>query len=110
MLSIVLALVVLIGCAASGPAWDESDIVRPAVGAPERFRVPMESGSMEIEPGGYCRSPLVDPRDGTRLGLVRSVPEWGDYEVPAAKYGISDPKHELLRVDCDGRPVGIVRM
>ncbi|MEP0545941.1 MAG: hypothetical protein ABJF88_03350 [Rhodothermales bacterium] len=62
----------------------------------------------EPAPGSACRSPLVDPRDGTRLILFESTPGRGLYEVPDGRYGLDDDY--LLQVDCGtGRALGIVR-
>ena len=62
-------------------------------------------------PAYSCRSPLIDPRDQTRLRLVRSgavgATHQGDYEVPEGRYGVRTG--ELLRVDCStGQALGIV--
>jgi hypothetical protein len=61
-----------------------------------------------------CRAHLVDPRDGTRLTLIRSTSRgpdvyWGDYAVtPPARYGIGAGR--LLRIECTtGHPLGAVR-
>jgi hypothetical protein len=59
-----------------------------------------------------CRNPMVDPRDHTRLRLIRSSPLGniyrGDYEVPRGRYGVG--QNELLRLDCEtGQVIGIVR-
>jgi hypothetical protein len=52
-----------------------------------------------------CRSPLMDPADGTRLVLVRSARDGrGDYEVPPGHYGVGP--NELLRINC--RTDGII--
>lgn len=114
ILAIALAVAApfLGGCAGSGPAWNASDILRASTDAPERFAVGITPGGSSEFPGAgdLCKNPLVDPRDGTPLTLVRSASGLGDYRVPAGKYGIADPVRELLRVDCGtGRPVGIVR-
>jgi hypothetical protein len=74
---------------------------RPAQATPERFVAPDSATA----PG--CRVVLLDPRDSTRLRLVRSTsmtgraPEFlGDYSVsPVGRYGLNGD--ELLRVDCD---------
>lgn len=62
----------------------------------------------EPRPDDGCRNPLVDPQDGSRLLLIRSTSNVGDYEVPEGRYGIS--RRDLLRVDCaTGKPLGIIR-
>lgn len=58
-----------------------------------------------------CVSPLVDPRDQTRLRLVRSgsvgASHRGDYAVEGGRYGVR--AGELLRIDCGtGQALGIV--
>lgn len=81
-----------------------------ATDVPEYFLVGTHAGPAvsEPEPGSGCRNPMVDPRDGTRLLLVRSAEGRGDYEVPAGRYGVG--KQELLRLECEtGRVLGIVR-
>ena len=95
-----------VGTAGSFPA---DPVTRPAANAPERFVVGSYDGTATEEPsaGRGCRSPMVDPRDGTRLRLVRSAGERGDYEAPAGWYGAGEG--ELLRIDCaTGEVVGIV--
>ena len=50
---------------------------------------------------------LVDPRNGNRLRLIRSLHGVGDYEVPPDAYGVRPG--ELLRVDSvTGTAAGIV--
>ena len=103
LLSLVVPL--LSGCAASSFPADAT--ARPVAGVPPLFQDPGEDvGRPAAGPEG-CRSPLVDPRDGTRLKLVRSMGGRGDYEPEERRYGLS--ADELLRVDCaSGRPVGAV--
>jgi hypothetical protein len=96
----------LAACATAGDGDDEPD-VRAAEDTPPQFVT--EDG---VAPRQECRTPLVDPRDQTRLRLVRSIPFGtsyrGDYEVPLGKYGVG--QNELLRVECEtGQIVGIVR-
>jgi hypothetical protein len=51
---------------------------------------------------------MVDPRDETQIILVRSTPEWGDYQVPPGRYGVKTG--ELLRLEpATGRVFGIVK-
>jgi hypothetical protein len=76
---------------------------------PESFQVlDAASGAMHpLNPDSACESPLVDPRDHTRLTLERARDGFGDYSVAAPKYGLS--RYERLRVDCStGAPVGRV--
>ena len=63
------------------------------------------------EASGSCRNPMVDPRDGTELRLVRSQPgaggQLGDYVVPEGRYGAD--AGELLRLQCGtGRAIGFI--
>lgn len=56
---------------------------------------------------GTCWNPMVDPRDGGVLRLVRSANGAGDYEPPAGRYGVGSD--QLLRIDCaSGKTIGIV--
>jgi hypothetical protein len=55
-----------------------------------------------------CYNPLIDPRDQTRLQLIRSEGGHGDYAVPPGRYGV-EPAF-LLRVNCStGVAIGIVK-
>lgn len=95
------------GCATS---TSDLPVVAPAVDAPERFLVGGAAGEEPVDPrpGEGCRSPLVDPRDGARLAMVRSSGGVGDYEAPPGRYGVGPDR--LLRVECaTGRPLGVVR-
>jgi len=77
---------------------------------PDHFVVgmPKSSATSEPTPGEGCRNPMVEPRDGTRLQLIRSAEGQGDYEAPPGRYGVSE--RELLRLECDtGRVVGIIK-
>lgn len=57
--------------------------------------------------GGGCRSPMVDPRDGSRIVFLRSTGQRADYAVAGGRYGVSE--HELLRLDCNtGTVIGVV--
>lgn len=57
--------------------------------------------------GPRCYNPMLDPRDGRRLRLVRAANDRGDYEAPAGSYGLA--LGELLRLECStGRVIGIV--
>ena len=71
-----------------------------ATDTPERFEVlDVASGNAHPVPAdASCENPLVDPRDGMRLTLVRAADGLGDYVPAAPRYGLS--RYELLRVDC----------
>lgn len=80
------------------------------VQVPDHFLVgdPTSAETREPKPGEGCHSPMVDPKDGTKLTLVRSSNGMGDYEVPEGRYGVA--KGQLLRLDCsNGRPMGVVK-
>jgi hypothetical protein len=58
--------------------------------------------------GSGCLSPMVDPRDGTEVGFLRSREGYADYAVPGRLYGVR--AGELLRLECNtGKVLGIVR-
>jgi len=102
----VLMLVASGGCSTwhKAIATTPDRIDRLATDTPEMF---MRDNGAPIR-GNTCLTPLVDPRDNSRVELVRSIPVHGDYRVAAGKYGVSG--NELLRIDCTtGRTVGIVR-
>ena len=80
----LVAVVLCLAACASTP-----QLRGPATDTPERF---------EVNPDAACENPLVDPRDGVKLTLVRSSGGVGDYEVEVPRYGLS--RYELLRVDC----------
>lgn len=73
---------------------------------PEHFLVLDPATGARSEPvGPACRNPLVDPRDGTKLRLVRSQSGFGDYRPEKPLYGLAGD--QLLRIDCSsGRAVG----
>ena len=105
---VVASLVLLAGCITTHDRLE----VRPeaATDVPDHFLVGTIDGEATTEPeaGQGCRNPMVDPRDGTRLRLVRSGEAWGDYAVPAGRYGVGEG--ELLRLSCaTGRVIGVVR-
>ena len=107
-----LSLLVALGACSAGSStgFPADRGVRPASDLPAYFLVGRLDSPETAEPvaGEGCRSPMVDPRDETRLRLVRSAAGQGDYEVPAGRYGTSGD--DLLRLDCGtGRPLGIVK-
>lgn len=83
---------------------------RDALDVPSQFiteDMPLGATTYDTLPGPGCRSPLVDPRDGTRLRLGSSASGVGNYEVPSGRYGVN--ANERLRIDCNtGRSLGIV--
>jgi hypothetical protein len=97
-------VLLLVSCVSVG--WPETADPSRLTGTPEHFLVLDPSTGATLEPTGpACRNPLVDPRDGTRLVLVRSQSGFGDYQPERPAYGL--PAHQLIRVDCsNGRPVG----
>ena len=95
------------GCASrtilASDAW-----AKKAENVPEHFMVGKSNGFEMSEPEGNddCKSPMIDPRDSTKIDLFRSFNGRGDYEVPKGKYGVK--KGQILRLDCTtGRVVGI---
>ncbi|HEY2925080.1 MAG TPA: hypothetical protein VGJ98_08970 [Candidatus Eisenbacteria bacterium] len=98
----IIVLALFFGCAPT------SSSVKPAVDAPTHFLVREPDGRVvEPAPGG-CRNPMIDPRDGAALILIRSSGGRGDYQVPVARYGVR--RGELLRIECGtGLVVGIVK-
>lgn len=105
-LALVLVSSLLAACATSD--FGSQRTLRPAREAPDRFVVGTFTGTetREAVAGEGCRSPMVDPRDGTRLRLVRSSRDVGDYAVPDGRYGVGGG--EYLRLDCDtGAALGI---
>ena len=100
----VFACFLLGACAStSWPTESDSSVVTDT---PDHFLVVGAATGAASEPSGTaCRSPLTDPRDGTRLTLVRSNAGLGDYQPDNPRYGLA--ANQLLRINCsDGRPVG----
>ena len=103
--AVAVPLMFAAACATTSDDWS-ARATTPARDTPAQFVT--EEGSLPVD---ACRSPLTDPRDGTRLRLVRSggsrAGEVGDYEVSGNRYGAGPG--QLLRIDCaTGRPLGIV--
>lgn len=104
---ILVAPLLFVACATSDFGSDQS--ARSPDDAPTQFMVGEfnEETTRDATPGEGCRSPMVDPRDGTRLHLVRSSRDQGDYSVPDRKYGANEG--ELLRLNCEsGEVIGFV--
>ena len=102
---LTLAVPLLTACASLGSRSDDlaAPPLRSAEDVPPAFAT--ESGD---NPSSGCRSPLIDPRDGTRIVMLRSGADRGDYRVPDGRYGVGTD--EALRVHCPtGRVVGVVR-
>ena len=85
-----------VGCASTGTPR----MLGPATDTPERFQfLEVKTGAaLPVPPDAACENPLLDPRDGVQLVLVRASDGLGDYEPSAPRYGLS--RYELLRVDC----------
>jgi hypothetical protein len=89
--------------------------VAEAKDLPDHFMVVATGVARREEPkaGEGCKNPMVDPRNGTSLNLIRSKGGTGDYQVLGGSYELSsaygvDSRH-LLRVDCaTGKALGIV--
>ncbi|WP_324719050.1 hypothetical protein [Salinimicrobium sp. HB62] len=99
------ALFLVLGCGTTSGTRTMTSIEREAVDVPARFEAPAGVDSS----GKACKSPLTDPRNGTKIILKTSFSEgMGDYVVPAGMYGVGD--RELLRINCaTGEVVGVVR-
>lgn len=105
-----VTLVVIVGCAATRLSGPSDRSLRAPSDLPDHFLVGEHDGGATSEPTPAmgCRNPMVDPRDGTRIKLVRSSSGHGDYEVSPGKYGVGE--NEILRIDCGtGRSIGIFR-
>jgi hypothetical protein len=103
-------LTVLNACSIGKESVDWKSVLRGAEDVPDHFLVGSFSSTATEEPsaGTGCHSPMIDPRNGGKLLLVRSAGGRGDYEVGEGGYGLREG--ELLRLDCGtGRVMGIVR-
>jgi hypothetical protein len=107
-----LLLALLLGVPAcsiglSGP----QGVLRNAEDVPNHFEPKNPNARMlpaDTLAGSGCLSPMVDPRDGTEIGFLRSDQEYADYAVPGRLYGVR--AGELLRLECNtGKVLGIVR-
>ena len=108
------AAAALVACA-SGRGSMAGGIAAEAKDLPDHFMVVVSGLSQREEPkvGEGCRNPMVDPRNGTVLNLMRSKDGAGDYQVLGVQYEVEsrygvDSRH-YLRVDCaTGKGLGIV--
>jgi len=105
----VVAAVLVTACSIgmSGPGG----VLRNAENVPNHFE-PKNPDARIIPPdtiaGSGCLSPMVDPRDGTEIGFLRSGDGYADYATPNGMYGVG--RNELLRLECNtGRVLGVVR-
>ena len=110
----VLGAAALAACASRTNSM-AGKIVAEAKDLPDQFMVSVSGLSQmeEPKPGEGCKNPMVDPRKGTVLNLMRSKDGVGDYQVLGeefevqSRYGV-DSRH-YLRVDCaTGKGLGIV--
>lgn len=105
-----LSIGAIAGCASTRPPRPSDRPVRAPLDVPDSFVVDEVQGNATTQPAPDpgCRNPMVDPRDGTRLTLVRSSEGLGDYEVEPWLYGVGPG--EILRIDCaTGRAIGIYK-
>jgi hypothetical protein len=93
---------------AHGARFPPDEVARPASDLPSRFEYDATDFSPDSLPTGLCRSPMMDPRDHTKLVLVRIVRgQRADFEVPDGRYGVK--AGELLRLNCrTSATIGIV--
>lgn len=85
-------------------------VKQEALNTPDYFMVGFHENEEMREPKANegCRSPMVDPRDGFKVYLVRSSESIGDYSVSGKEYGVGND--ELLRIACNtGKAIGIVQ-
>ena len=111
---LISALVALAGCASSRGSM-AGLVAADAKNLPDHFMIAVTGIAQMEEPkaGEGCRNPMVDPRNGTALNLMRSKNGTGDYQVLGQQYELDstygvDSRH-LLRIDCaTGKALGIV--
>ena len=100
----LLGSLALASCA--GMSWPTRIDSSAITNTPDHFLVVDSDTCKLTEPSGdACRNPLADPGDGTRLTLIRSIADYGDYQPDRPAYGLTGS--QLQRIHCsDGRPVG----
>ena len=102
-----LVLGVVTGCAHAS-AFPSDQAARPATSVPLRFVWDATGYNADSTGQPACRTPMIDPRDQSRLTLVRAVAsKRGDYAVTDGHYGVG--QNELLRINClTSTAIGIV--
>lgn len=103
---VLLLSLMAAACASTSTFPINAGALRAAQDLPVHFVT--DDGEAGVENGR--RSPLVDPRDQTRIRLLRSIAvgssHQGDYEVPEGRYGVG--RGEALRIECStGQALGI---
>lgn len=90
-------------CGSTSNSFTQEEVLRKAIDTPAYFDSPVSVPGERI-----CKSPLTDPRDGTKISFLRASWPMADFEVPSGKYGVKST--ELLRVNCEtGEAVGVVK-
>jgi hypothetical protein len=109
---VTAGLVTLLAACALGTSgsFPASSDARIAMDVPVRFEPASPAARLtpaDTIAGEGCRNPMIDPRQGQRLTIVRSLGGEGDYRVPRGSYGVETG--ERLRIECNtGAVVGIV--
>jgi hypothetical protein len=108
---LLCGLVAMPGCSLGvGGSFPSDASARSAIDAPLRFEPANPEDRLtpgDTIAGSGCRSPMVDPRDGTRIVFLRAAGQRADYAVAGRQYGVNE--HELLRIDCNtGTVIGVV--
>lgn len=98
-------MIFLLAATSCGSSGTTAELIsRAPENVPEAF-VPAEGVVFDAT---SCKSPLIDPDDGTEIMMIRSHSTFGDYLGPEGKYGLR--KRELLRINCStGEVIGIVK-
>lgn len=104
ILGLILVQYSFHSCSSAVITNPENAILREAENVPDLF-LPEEGVELDTK---SCKSPMIDPRDNSKIIMVSSKNSMGNYEVPVGKYGVG--KGELLRLDCtNGKVLGIVK-
>ena len=114
---LALGAAAALAACSSGRGSMAGGIVAKADDVPDHFMIPVSGLGKTEEPKADegCRNPMVDPRNGTTLNLVRSKDGVGDYQVLGeqydlvSRYGV-DSRH-YLRVECaTGKAHGVLAL